>query len=106
MKNKKRDKKNIFKEFLPVFIIWSICILMYVFNIICVAVKGPNMVSNLCGWGVCISLIFVIYFLEYSLIKKSYYYRKELNKLYDDNIKIMLDNIELRTNLEEKEDEK
>lgn len=106
MKNKNTEKKNIFKEFLPFLIIWSIAIFMYILNIIIVSIKGANLFSNLCGWVVCISLVLVIILLEYSLIRKSYYYRKQINKLFDDNIKLMLDNIELRTNLEEKEDEK
>ena len=103
---KKKQNDEVKKQFLPALVVCIFNVLLYTYNIVIISIKGANLSSNICAWALCIFFALVVCLLDYYLIKISCWNRRNINHLKEENINLMLENIELKIEVEEKENEK
>lgn len=47
-------------------ILWAVCIAMYIFNIVLIAITGADLVNNIVAWSMCIMLAITIIIINKS----------------------------------------
>lgn len=69
--------------------LWIICIAVYIFNIVLIAIQGATVSNNIIAWIICIFLALCIIFDEISKTHTIKYYKQifDMQDMYIDMLK-------------------